>query len=92
MQKYFRILHIGCGNSRLSFNLRDAGFENITNVDFSSVIIEKLSKLHPKMSWVCDDMRYLNQVEDESYDVVIEKATIESLLAKEKVFCYIFYI
>ena len=37
------------------------------------------------MSWVCDDMRYLNQVKDESYDVVIEKATIESLLAKEKV-------
>lgn len=37
------------------------------------------------MKWICDDMRSLEGIEDESVDVVIEKAAIESLLAKEKV-------
>uniref|UniRef100_A0AC34PXK3 Methyltransferase type 11 domain-containing protein n=1 Tax=Panagrolaimus sp. JU765 TaxID=591449 RepID=A0AC34PXK3_9BILA len=78
------ILHVGCGNSRLSFDLQKSGFPNLTNVDFSSVLIEKLARDFPQMKWICDDMRTLESIPDESFDVVIEKAAIESLLANEK--------
>jgi trans-aconitate methyltransferase len=83
---YFpRILHLGCGNSRLSFELHDLGFTNITNVDFSSRLIEDLATDHPQMDWLCDDIRTLDKIADNSIDVVIEKAVLESLLANEKV-------
>ncbi|KAI1697684.1 endothelin-converting enzyme 2 [Ditylenchus destructor] len=31
-----RILHLGCGNSKLSFQLSQTGFPNVTNVDYST--------------------------------------------------------
>lgn len=32
------VLMVGCGNSELSANMYDDGFENITNIDFSKVL------------------------------------------------------
>ena len=40
---------------------------------------------HPEMVWVVDDIRSLSSLDSESYDVVIEKATVEALLVNEKV-------
>lgn len=37
------------------------------------------------MEWICDDIRSLEQVPSSAFDVVLEKATIESLLVAEKV-------
>uniref|UniRef100_A0AC35F539 Methyltransferase type 11 domain-containing protein n=1 Tax=Panagrolaimus sp. PS1159 TaxID=55785 RepID=A0AC35F539_9BILA len=79
-----RILHVGCGNSQLSFQLYSAGFKDITNLDYSNVLIKKLLEKNPEMKWICDDMRSLEKLETETFDVVIEKAAIESLLANEK--------
>uniref|UniRef100_A0A7E4WAN4 Methyltransf_11 domain-containing protein n=1 Tax=Panagrellus redivivus TaxID=6233 RepID=A0A7E4WAN4_PANRE len=79
-----KILQIGCGNSKLCFELANLGFTQLTNVDFSSVLIDKYAVKYPEMAWICDDMRSLEHIPDDSFDVVIEKATIESLLAKEK--------
>ncbi|KAI1704873.1 methyltransferase domain-containing protein [Ditylenchus destructor] len=83
-----RILHLGCGNSKLSYQLSQAGFPNVTNVDYSSCLIGKLSKENSvhfaNMDWVCDDIRTLEKLEDSTFDMVIEKAVIESLLANEK--------
>uniref|UniRef100_A0A0M3HT19 Methyltransf_11 domain-containing protein n=2 Tax=Ascaris TaxID=6251 RepID=A0A0M3HT19_ASCLU len=79
-----RILHIGCGNSNLSMILYELGFHNITNVDFSSVLIEKFSLAYPHMKWICDDMRGLKRLPTCSFDVIIEKASIESLTVDEK--------
>uniref|UniRef100_A0AC34F0N3 Methyltransferase type 11 domain-containing protein n=1 Tax=Panagrolaimus sp. ES5 TaxID=591445 RepID=A0AC34F0N3_9BILA len=79
-----RILHVGCGNSQLSFQLYSSGFKNITNLDYSNILIEKLSESNLEMKWICDDMRSLEKLEFESFDVIIEKAAIESLLANEK--------
>ncbi|PAV91491.1 hypothetical protein WR25_14195 [Diploscapter pachys] len=80
----FRILHIGCGSSDLSVRLYEMGFENITNVDYSEVLINSMKLSHPEMTWVVDDIRSLSSLDPESYDVVIEKATIEALLVNEK--------
>uniref|UniRef100_A0A915DQV8 Methyltransferase type 11 domain-containing protein n=1 Tax=Ditylenchus dipsaci TaxID=166011 RepID=A0A915DQV8_9BILA len=79
-----KILHLGCGNSKLSFQLQQAGFPKITNVDYSSTLIEKRAEQYADMKWICDDMRSLSNVPSDYFDVVIEKSAIESLLANEK--------
>ncbi|RVW83011.1 Methyltransferase-like protein 13 [Vitis vinifera] len=50
-----QILVPGCGNSRLSEHLYDAGFHGITNVDFSKVVISDMLRRNvrsrPDMRW-----------------------------------------
>ena len=42
----FEILIPGCGNSSLGADLFNEGFENITNVDISSVVISQMNDLN----------------------------------------------
>ncbi len=42
LKKQDKILILGCGNSKFSADLCDAGFENTTSVDFSSVVINAM--------------------------------------------------
>ncbi|VDL74584.1 unnamed protein product [Nippostrongylus brasiliensis] len=79
-----RILHIGCGTSQMSMQLYEMGFTKITNVDFSQVLVDAGRAAHPEMEWVCDDIRSLSKIPSCSFDVVLEKATLEALLVKEK--------
>ena len=55
-----QILVPGCGNSRLSEHLYDAGFRDITNVDFSKVVISDMLRRNvrqrPGMRWRVMDM------------------------------------
>jgi len=55
-----QILVPGCGNSRLSEHLYDAGFHDITNIDFSKVVISEMLRrnvrLRPGMRWRVMDM------------------------------------
>ena len=37
--KEIKILVVGCGNAEFSADLYDNGYKNITNVDFSKVVI-----------------------------------------------------
>lgn len=50
----------GCGNSRLSEHLYDAGFTSITNIDFSKVVISDMLRRNvrnrPLMLWRVMDM------------------------------------
>lgn len=50
-----QILVPGCGNSRLSEHLYDAGFRDITNVDFSKVVISDMLRRNirtrPELRW-----------------------------------------
>lgn len=54
------ILVPGCGNSRLSEHLYDAGFKGITNIDFSKVVISDMLRRNvrerPGMLWRVMDM------------------------------------
>ena len=49
------------------------------------VLINAMQLSRPEMVWVVDDIRSLSSLDSESYDVVIEKATVEALLVNEKV-------
>jgi len=84
--KQNRILIIGCGNSSFSADLYDDGFENISNIDFSSKVISNMSRKNSnrfKMKWFVMDMTDMIGFEDESFDCVIDKAGMDGLLSNE---------
>nr|XP_027191646.1 methyltransferase-like protein 13 isoform X3 [Cicer arietinum] len=82
-------LHIlvpGCGNSRLSEHLYDAGYTSITNVDFSKVVISDMLRRNvrprPLMRWRVMDMTAM-QFEDESFSAVVDKGGLDALMEPE---------
>ncbi|KZV93125.1 hypothetical protein EXIGLDRAFT_709983 [Exidia glandulosa HHB12029] len=72
-----RILMLGCGNSAL--------YKNIVNIDYSAVVIDKMNRVHADMGmeWIEMDIRDL-KFDDESFDVVIDKGTMDAMLAGVK--------
>jgi ubiquinone/menaquinone biosynthesis C-methylase UbiE len=78
-----KILIVGCGNSSLSEGLYQLGFHQITNIDYSSVVIDKMSSKYPHMKWLTMDMRNL-EFPAGSFDVVIDKAAMDALLVTQK--------
>ena len=86
--KEAQILLVGVGNSTFSADLYDAGFTNLVNVDYSSVVIEKMIKQHekerPNMKWLCMDMTNLQFDEgDELFDIIIDKAAMDAIMVNE---------
>ncbi|XP_044500497.1 eEF1A lysine and N-terminal methyltransferase [Mangifera indica] len=81
-----QILVPGCGNSRLSEHLYDAGFHGITNIDFSKVVISDMLRRNvrdrPDMRWRVMDMTNM-QFTDESFDVVLDKGGLDALMEPE---------
>ncbi|OQS05843.1 hypothetical protein THRCLA_02069 [Thraustotheca clavata] len=82
-----RLLIVGCGNSTFSIDLYDAGYTNIVNLDFSSVVIERMSAKYSEsrrlMKWAVGDMLKLPEFfESNSFDVVIDKAAMDALMVE----------
>eukprot|EP01036_Dinobryon_divergens_P022612 gene22612-30885_t len=81
-----KILSIGCGNSEFSAQLYDAGFVNITNLDFSEVVIDEMRKknLHrPRMQWHVGDMTSMTAYTDQSFDLVFDKGALDALMSED---------
>ncbi|KAM6160625.1 EEF1A lysine methyltransferase 4 [Erethizon dorsatum] len=81
-----RILVLGCGNSALSYELFIGGFPNVTSVDYSSVVVAAMQARYahlPRLRWETMDVRALC-FPDGSFDVVLEKGTLDALLAGEQ--------
>uniref|UniRef100_A0A5F5PSC6 EEF1AKMT4-ECE2 readthrough transcript protein n=1 Tax=Equus caballus TaxID=9796 RepID=A0A5F5PSC6_HORSE len=81
-----RILVLGCGNSALSYELYLGGFPDVTSVDYSSVVVAAMRARYahvPKLRWETMDVRALG-FPSGSFDVVLEKGTLDALLAGEQ--------
>ncbi|XP_037381097.1 endothelin-converting enzyme 2 isoform X1 [Talpa occidentalis] len=81
-----RILVLGCGNSALSYELFLGGFPDVTSVDYSSVVVAAMRARYahvPKLRWETMDVRALG-FPSGSFDVVLEKGTLDALLAGEQ--------
>lgn len=81
------ILIVGCGNSNFSRDLYNEGYHQITNIDFSPTVIEKMTLRHielPDMKWVCMDMTDLAEFADGSFDIVLDKAAMDALMVDEE--------
>ena len=84
MSKTDKILNVGCGNSRLSEELYEDGFEDITNIDFSNKVIsqieEKNKSKYPKMTFKIMDVLDMQEIQTGSFNIVFDKATLDSIL------------
>ena len=84
MTKSDKILNIGCGNSKLSADLSEEGYEDITNIDFSNKVIsimeEKCKAKYPKMSFKVMDVLDMKEIQTGSFNTVIDKGTLDSVL------------
>ena len=84
------ILILGCGNADFSADLYDEGYQNITNVDISSVVISQMMEKHkeerPKMHWLVMDITDMEEFETDSFDLAVDKSTIDALLCGDDSF------
>jgi ubiquinone/menaquinone biosynthesis C-methylase UbiE len=77
-----KILMIGCGNSRLSSQLYESGYQNVTNIDCSEVVINQMKarcKDQDKMEWVVKDCTRMD-FPDATFDLVVDKGTMDAML------------
>lgn len=83
-----RVLMLGCGNSTLTADMVADGYVNITNLDYSGIVIEKMRARHPTQDWRVMDVRRLYENADSlgglgSWDVIIDKGTMDALMAEK---------
>jgi ubiquinone/menaquinone biosynthesis C-methylase UbiE len=84
-----RVLHLGTGNSRLVADVAMELKEAVSQVavDYSPVVIERMASTYcevPNVSWAVGDVRDLRRVQGcdlESFDLVIDKGTMDALQA-----------
>lgn len=82
----FYCFSTGCGNSSMSGDMYSAGYHTIANIDYSSVCIRTMSARYshcPGMTWHQMDVRQLS-FPDSSFDVILEKATLDAIMVNEK--------
>ena len=81
-----KILNVGAGNSRMSEEMFEEGYVNITNVDISHIVTkamqEKYKEKGPNFKYVQMDVRAM-EFEDGAFDVVLDKGTIDAILCGE---------
>ncbi|CAE7195729.1 EEF1AKNMT [Symbiodinium natans] len=74
-----KVLHVGCGNSRLGRKLVDAGFKNVVNVDYSSMVIDMMRQQEPELTWLCLDCAEPGALGENEFDACIDKGALDSL-------------
>ena len=76
-----RLLNIGSGNSPMALDLANEGVKLSDNIDISETVTEQMKRRYEgdeRMRWHTMDCRDL-KFEDEIFDGVIEKGTIDAL-------------
>nr|XP_020727620.1 methyltransferase-like protein 13 isoform X2 [Odocoileus virginianus texanus] len=84
---YRQVLVVGCGNSELSEQLYDVGYQDIVNIDISEVVIKQMKERNasrrPRMSFLKMDMTQM-EFPDASFQVVLDKGTLDAVLTDEE--------
>lgn len=75
------VLIVGCGSSRLAGELLEDGYTNISNVDISSVVIERMTKQFEGQKGI--DFQVMNITDmtyaDARFDLVFDKSTLDAM-------------
>ena len=78
-QARLRILIAGCGFSRMGCELSKLG-HRVVNLDISSTCIEEMKHRFGALGeWVVGDVTNLCQIRDQTFDLVIDKGTSDTL-------------
>ena len=84
MTKSDKILNIGCGNSKLSEDLSEEGYEDITNIDFSTKVINIMEQTYkekfPKMQFKVVDVLDMKEFQNGTFNTVLDKGTLDCIL------------
>ncbi|CAK7330962.1 unnamed protein product [Dovyalis caffra] len=78
-----RVLMVGCGNALMSEDMVKDGYEKIMNIDISSVAIDIMRRKYkhfPQLNYMEMDVRDMSFFPDKSFDGVIDKGTLDSLM------------
>lgn len=75
-----KFLLTGAGNAPFSPDMYADGYRNIVNVDNSTVVIDQMKRKHPEMEWTVMDALDMADVADESFENVIDKSLIDTIL------------
>ena len=83
IQPSFQILMLGCGNSKMSEDMFEDGYQHITNVDISFTVIKQMQEYYkekiPQLTFKQMDARSL-QSQPGVFDAVIDKACFDANL------------
>ncbi len=83
-----KVVVLGCGNAEFSEDMYDDGYQNIVNVDISSVVIEQMrlrNAARKSMTYEVMDVRNM-AYPDNTFDIAVDKSTIDALLCGERAF------
>ena len=83
-----QILNLGCGNSEFAEDMYIDGYKNIKNIDISHNVIKTMAERNKDkegMIYEVMDVRDL-KYEDNSFDLAVDKSTIDALLCGEDAF------
>lgn len=78
-----KILVVGCGNSSFSKDLYNTGLRDVCSIDYSVVVIEKMKLKEPLLQWKVMDMTDMKEFQNNSFDIVIDKAAMDALVTDE---------
>ena len=81
-----KVLIIGCGNSKLSEDLYDVGFQGIENIDISETVIKQMTVKNkdkrPLMRFIVMDILSMSYGSD-VFDCVLDKGTLDAIFVNE---------
>ncbi|XP_020087647.1 methyltransferase-like protein 13 isoform X1 [Ananas comosus] len=83
LRRSHRLLLVGCGNSVLGESMVDDGYQDIINIDISTVVIEAMQQKYkdkPALKYLKMDVRDMAGFESNSFDGVIDKGTLDSIM------------
>lgn len=90
VKPHHSIAYMGCGTSHLIEDLLRAGFEHVTGIDISRVLIAQLTdrypqEEYPQLSFLQGNASYLddNDVPDNTFDCIIDKATLDAMYCQD---------
>merc|ERR1712060_1018143 len=83
LQPTYQVLNVGAGNSRLSEEMFEDGYQHITNIDISFTVVKQMTEMYkerfPTLVYKQMDVRQL-QYHDGTFDCVVDKGTFDSIL------------
>ncbi|XP_039020676.1 EEF1A lysine methyltransferase 4-like [Hibiscus syriacus] len=81
--RHHRVLVVGCGNSVFSEEMVNDGYEDVVNVDISSVVIDAMQAKYSnrqQLKYIKLDVRDMSPFQSGSFDAVIDKGTLDSIM------------
>ena len=83
------VLNVGCGNSEFSEKMYNDGFKNNYNIDICPNVINYMKERNKDKKGLIYkemDVRDMKDFQDKTFDLVIDKSTMDALLCGEESF------